>query len=881
MRVYFRTGTAKLKSPSSLPLISRMSRKEMDLNLYGGYESQSNVSKANGNSLFLPSGQQNNQPPVLPPMSDTIGNPGSSSSIGYGGYPANLGYQDRQGSSLAFQGQKIQEQTLGQQGLQIQSLSNMLNSLLGIQGPGLQGLPGHGTPISRTRPRMRVNKACDRCRTQKIKCTGTHPCSTCDKHKKECTYSTTPSISKKDELHPYEQKIDDHISKKQKLVWEYEQFGLPIIEKNKDHAYVNHLENRIQYLESLLTQNLTSNFKQPGSKEPEICDVDSLLISPSSKWRFLRRHQTILIVELCKSMYESLPELSKKEVKIPRTQYFGWNLSGCHYVNADELPDLPEISNDTETEMFLDYFFNEINPLFAVLHETVFREQVQSYNKLVNEQLTLKKSVNARDSKTNQTRLFTAILYLVYVLSIRFTEMQKPDGPSIELLKLEESLFKYSFRVISILSFQWESFELIQSWLLIALYLRIAHGQTSSYHALGQAICMTRSMGLGQNNPKFSVATKYEWLKAERIFWCVYTFDRLFGLQTGRYCGIREEDIMRPFPSLEFKEASEHDDWITMPSFAMLHLARISNFIHTSVDDRPDLVKVQQANKELVIISQWFNNNGFKNNDIFSDDANPEWQGSDTVKVQVKLHYYDLLMCIHGKLLFNFVGRRISGQGLRIEQVLTACHGVIEMLDKTNIAGKLFTPWYMSILLLFNVGTASITLMHGGNYIEEAREILKGSIRLFSVFKDASVKNGEGKVIIKERFKMVNECLWALKMANRILTLRLQEDLKTLTSVGIDHGSSDVNKQVFTQLGLMSETREGTSLELEMNKDGFNELLEKQLHRSDRPKPKGLSENSTPSSYDLIMEQSGGDGSDDLLGNLQWFDQWLDFKYDF
>ena len=36
---------------------------------------------------------------------------------------------------------------------------------------------------------MRVVKACDRCRSHKIKCSGECPCATCLKQAKECTFS--------------------------------------------------------------------------------------------------------------------------------------------------------------------------------------------------------------------------------------------------------------------------------------------------------------------------------------------------------------------------------------------------------------------------------------------------------------------------------------------------------------------------------------------------------------------------------------------------------------------------------------------------------------------------------------------------------------------
>ena len=92
-------------------------------------------------------------------------------------------------------------------------------------------------------------------------------------------------------------------------------------------------------------------------------------------------------------------------------------------------------------------------------------------------------------------------------MAIRFSEILKPKNVDISLLKLEERLFKYGYKVVSILSFEWESFELIQAWLLITLYLRVTHRQTSCSHALGEAVTMTKSMGLGyfDENPKSSI----------------------------------------------------------------------------------------------------------------------------------------------------------------------------------------------------------------------------------------------------------------------------------------------------------------------------------------------------------------------------------------
>lgn len=733
----------------------------------------------------------------------------------------------------------------------------------------------HILPSITLKTRMRVSKACDRCRNQKIKCSGTNPCSTCLKQNKECNYSA-PGGSLGANFEGYSNKkikLESPISDNNNSNIQPNSMENNQIPASNDRKYINHLENRVQYLESILLEDCQSNFKELNYERYNKNKVNKnlTLARSNSKWRYLRRHQILLPHNLCKMMYENLSEESKKQVVIPRSQYFGWNMSGCNYLSPEKLPGLPTFDLPSNSKDYIDYFFREINSVFAILHEKVFRNQISDYEKLIDSQVNTR-DANERDAKTNQTRLFLAILYLVYALAIRFREFQKPDGPDIELLKLEEQLFKYSYQVISVLSFEWESFELIQSWLLISLYLRVSHRQTSSHLALGRATVMSRSMGLGQVNPHLIKATSYEMLKSKRIFWCVYMFDRLFGLQSGRYCGFRTDDITRQTPTLDYE--LEKDNWLTLPAFAMIHIARIANFVHTSRSDELEYIKLQQINSELEKLNGWLNENGFHNDSLFDDSA----LSNDVLslaKSQVKLHYYDLVSCIHGKSLFNYIGKQISNHGLKSEMLVDACNGIIEVLDKTQSANLLFTPWYLVLSLLFDSGIAAITLINGGVHLVESKKIIQNSIRLITILSESSVKDVLGKIILKERFTMAKECLWALKMTNHILALRMKEDFEALTGYGIDHGSSDVNRQLFDQFGVDKR-----------------DIKRKTVSGRNKPQNSHPQTENSPTNPELdlrLLDATNSpvfannlDRSEDnyLIGNLQWFDQWLDFNYE-
>ncbi|KAI3405431.2 STB4 [Candida oxycetoniae] len=922
-------------------------------------------------------------------LPETVNKPTNSaaSAAGFSAYPAVqlppvYSYRQSQQVSPSQANSphyRVQSQLQSQSQSQPQSQSQSSEPLVSMNAHITQPLQPLRQTNDYSKPRLRVSKACDRCRNHKIKCSGTSPCATCTRQKKECTFSNATTAATAgagagagasgvgsggaaaNGAGRYHNNAGysfyGDCAKRQKTMVNSEPFGLPTVDKSNNHEYILHLENRVQYLEAILSGNSLETFREPRSGEPESEFITETLFSASSKWRFSRRHQNLLIVELCQSMYSNLSEESRQKVTVPRRQYFGWNMSGVNYLNSEELPPIPDFDTDIDKDYLVNYYFKELNPLFAIIHETVFREQIEAYNRLVREELQLK----THDSKTNQTKLFVAILYLIYALAIRFSEFQKPKGPNIAILKLEEKFFKYAYKIVSILSFEWESFELIQSWLLIALYLRVAHRQTSCSHALGQAITITKSMGLGfgDENPQLIVSTAYERLKATRIFWCVFSIDRVFGLQTGRYCGVRDEDFTRPYPTFDFAQETVKDDWLTLPALALIHIARISNFVHTLSNDNPYLIKYQQINAELVKLHEWFNKIGFRNDLLFN--KNDDSEISSLVKSQVKLHYYDLVLCIHGKVLFNYIGRKIASHGLKVEMVLDACHGVIDVLDKTNKAGLLYTPWYSVLLLLFNIGVNAITLINGGVYVSQSRDILKSTIKFFTFLRKSPIRNKQNKLVFRERFKMVRECTWALKMANKILTLRLEEDMNALNNIGVDHGSSDVNKQYFSQLGFsdsgapaiatqgktklsdakanstqqqqqqrQQQQQEQQEYQQHSNKEGnnssnneFYKVLEKQLHRNDEvtregicyekgsssksihnnqhihgvggPQNEAMEENSgvferadsntTPTSSTdqnepKVVDVYSSTEFDNMLGNIQWFDQWLDFNYD-
>lgn len=723
------------------------------------------------------------------------------------------------------------------------------------------------------RQRMRVNKACERCRSHKIKCSGIFPCKNCLKHSKSCTFrprtQDEPATKRQrtEELESPPNALATHVEHSE-VESQAQETDPSRANPALDHssAYVSFLENRVQYLEKLIVSKSGAfdDNQAQDSLNYRLDDMMDILQPTSTKWRICRRFQGALAIQLCSSLYESLSPESKAQVEVPRTNYYGWNMSGCNYLKPKEIPkfiDLSDVPLDRKAA-YVDYFFKEINPLYAILHETVFREQFDAFQKM-----------QSTGPTSNATALFLAMICCVYALSIRFTEFSKPEGPLMKMLAKEEEIFQYAYDMILLFSREWESFELIQCWQLAALYLRITHRQVSCFNTMGHAISMCRSMGLGRFNQVPNESSPYERLKAKRIFWSVYTFDRIIGLQGGRFRLINDSEINRSFPQLNFEEESSKDDWITLPALAMIHVARLANFLETARSSEHDYVVASQITYQFEELRTWLDSNGFNESADF-EGGDPSI--SPLVKAQVKYHFYELLLSVQSKTLFNYFGHRASIEGMNTEVILHTNESILKVMHKVDDMGLLFAPWYLTLQLILTVGVTSLVFLNNGKYVTSSRIYLKQTMKLLQKLKGSLVRDANGKLVFKQRFKMVEECEWLFKMMSHIMSLSFEESIRNLGELGTDHGSSDVNKVLFTQFSMGGAKSEGDLDKL--MKDQNKRELQSKRNKWDVI-PNGGSAFS-PESSAASQPKSNEFGADQFLDNLAWFDQWLDFNHD-
>lgn len=695
-----------------------------------------------------------------------------------------------------------------------------------------------GSKTKLSKPRIRVAKACDRCKHKKTKCDGMNPCQSCVKHKLPCIY--TPSTFTKGsepttiESHPENpegaKNYDTAISAKSLSVAveaAKEMKTMPekrtaIIGVNKP-AIMSRLRDRITVLENdlarLAHQLQTGNHNLPilDSAQVDKPKTQSLIFDPKpsmgqnkklslrskimyrvsgpnrssdyaesenpgdnikyemrdgpfrcqkEKMRYSKRYANFLPFRLGVALTETLPENMKKKVNIPRVQCYGWNMSGVHYLKPRGIPTPQSKLHEKTTRELLNYFFKNVNPLFSILHEPMFMEQYDAF-------------LLSPDKK--ECRLFMAICHVVCAISIRFRETSENEKYE---QGLEEQLFEDGYSTLQAFSFEWESLEILQGYLLMCLYLRACHRQPSAWGVMGTAIRMVTGMGLMNKMQLGMLSSEYDTLKHERVFWACFVMDRTLCIETGRHFSFREDSITVPFPHYYID-----DGWQTPISNALL---RFCLSLGDLVFDRDLNLNSNDLSSIKARLITW--NESMADFHLNSDTQLDNLKVSPALIGHLRLSYYNALFFIHMRTVFGLLGPQWESLQLDKQLYVMCVQGVVDVTKTLSKLGQLKTPWWLVLSNLYHAGCVALLLIYNQVNLDEMGQALKKILELITELVDDG------------RFSMARECLWSLKMLSFMVRLKFKQTQKMLGSLCIDpppKAFAEVNKDRFSSIGCL------------------------------------------------------------------------------
>lgn len=690
---------------------------------------------------------------------------------------------------------------------------------------------GYMMDVMNSQGRLRVRKACVVCKKRKVKCDGETPCSNCIKHKQECHYDYTTlkkrsRYSKNGSLEQVEflsgagkverksAKTVDGFASPPAVQMAFP-FGIPSGSSTKTH------------------ENIVDTFERANnaSSHHNRCPWQSF---SSDKYRFHRRYQNLLPYYLGGSLLAELPKQSilNYNLEQPRIQNYGWNLCGGHFLRHDENINRLKHSPMDPTTIFnfedpvhlsvidklLKYFFNEINPFLSIVHEPMFWEQFKN------------RFLNQSKQKNSTAKLFLSILYLLLAISLRFTEglLRETDVPAeytftaeeahvLGEISREELMFQYAYSIVTKLTFEWESFELIQSWLLISFYFRTSYRQTACWNALSQAVSMCNGMSLYLNRfPKEH--SKYDENRAWHCFWACFIMDKLITFQMGRYYQMSlpvshmatpgnwqenkvDEDrssegyVFGDSPAVENHEPAINgkDDWFHPETIQLFQLSLIIMNCQMKNGEELSLEESLDIRSQL---DEWHQKY------VIETKIHKTWR--KLCQIQPFISYLDVRLTFETRGLFYLINRPSNRYEMifPLDTVATMNH----CQQSTNIMRQIFekslifVPWWLNLSQLFTVSVICIAMIHSGLQSEYSRTFLAQCMDIFDCLSNLNPKNPP---------QMLAECLWCLRMLNHMCCMRLVSSATHLEMlVGTTPGDSGPNKNRFSQFGKVGEEDE-------------------------------------------------------------------------
>lgn len=556
---------------------------------------------------------------------------------------------------------------------------------------------------------------------------------------------------------------------------------------------------------------------------------------PKLKMRYSRRYANSLPMQLGSELIKDLPDFQKKQVSVPRLQHYGWNMSGVHYIRPRNIPSPGALIDESTGREYLSYFFENINPLYSILHKPMFLQQFDLY---------------LLTPCYPECRLFLAIFHAVCAIVIRHKEIC--ENAKIEP-ELEEKLFDDAYSTLKAFSFEWESVEVVQGFLLLATYLRGCHRQSSAWSVLGTAIRMALGMGLNHKVQGINL-TDYELLKRQRVFWACFVLDRTFCIDIGRHFSLRENDMSIPIP-----KGYVDDGWQTQISSALMQFClRLCDLVY---DQNLNLNRY-----ELKVIKSrllaW--NDSLDDIGLNSDTELNMFESLPAALVaHFRFSYYSSLFFIHMKTVFGLLGAASDSQLIDRELYVQCVKGVTNVASALDDSGQLKTPWWLTLNTLHYAGCIALLLIFHQTEVDEMGKQLEKIIALLTIIAEDG------------RFVMARECVWSLKTLNHMVHMRFSQTLEILRSIGLDHGSSLVNKGNFSAMGYLD--RMGNEVFFVGNQDGTPEASSATTTSNATP---GSSSNDQPTttapvdSAELSTIQNMLPGGYDPTMSLMWFDNW-------
>ncbi|KAL2833299.1 fungal-specific transcription factor domain-containing protein [Aspergillus cavernicola] len=360
------------------------------------------------------------------------------------------------------------------------------------------------TNHERSRVTKKCQKACQRCRAMKVKCSGSNPCLRCAKRRRHCHYTVEESRVSVPES--YLRELQQRRNSPALYNSSSQSFSPGVPEVNSNPGLTQAEQSRFSHNPLVLVES--SFAKGPNGR--------FWYMGPSSSWSFCRRVLALLGNHVLETNHPPDP----------------WNLDGAAFtlkwrpLAVDETPDitdLPPMDYGLYLVHTAHFYFGV---LFYIIDEAAFIRDLHEF-------------YTNPEERVASMRLWFAQYLLIIAFGKSFLAHNQrqnapPDG------------HQYAARAISLMpdmsGMHADPLQCIQALTLAAIYFQSIDMRVAAFQHIGYALRVCIIEGIHRHVPEQLNGEEFS-RRCKTIFWIVYMLDREFAALIGAPSSIRDEDI--------------------------------------------------------------------------------------------------------------------------------------------------------------------------------------------------------------------------------------------------------------------------------------------------------------------------------------------------
>ncbi|GJP88391.1 transcriptional regulator family: Fungal Specific TF [Aspergillus niger] len=369
----------------------------------------------------------------------------------------------------------------------------------------------------------RTSNACQRCRSRKVKCTGTHPCDKCCQRREDCVFEDDRKIVVSEEL---------FLSLKRKVeALEKSGDSSPVVKRRRavtaDSANESSYEPASELAREAsldpveshrMDDHFTSNpFINPGYlKHTGRRQRIWLFLGPTSTWSFSRRILTIVQAHISPESPRAIP------LAVDGDAYqIQWR-----HASSEEAPDisgLPSLEHALYMVSTVQFHFTHLYRLFD--EDEFYRHLYEFYDDAA--------------AKVQERRLWYVQFLIILAFGEAFLDPVRNHTNTAGWTKY----FSRAMSLLPDITGLWQDPTLaIEVLALIGLYFHSVDMRDTAYCYIGHSMRMALVEGFHRALPVNQLGRKLV-ERCSNIWWTVYILDRKFAALIGSPNSVRDDEI--------------------------------------------------------------------------------------------------------------------------------------------------------------------------------------------------------------------------------------------------------------------------------------------------------------------------------------------------